>query len=92
VSAKHGFDAIEIDAKPANLDLPIPAADSLQQPVGKLAHEVSGTKHPASVFATRLSALVGKTSIHPTSQRHEWAFDDKLTDFARRRGPSSFVD
>ena len=92
VSAKHGFDAVEIDARPAYLDLPVLTADTLQQPVGPLAREVSGTKHPASVFAIRLNAFVRKTSPDPTSQRHVWACDDELADFARRRGTTLCVD
>src|SRR5207245_1341096 len=67
------------------------AADALQQPVTPPAHEVSGTKNPASGRATGF-ALLRKTALNPTSQRHVLASDDQLTDFAGRRGATLFVD
>ena len=39
VPAKRGFHAVELDARPANLDLPVLAADPLEQAVGPLANE-----------------------------------------------------
>src|SRR5262249_30655255 len=92
VLAKHGFDAIELDAKPAYLDLPVLAADSLQQPVGPLAHEVSGAKNPPSASATRFNALVRKTSLDPTAQRNVLTSDDELTDVAGWRRTALLVD
>src|SRR5881628_3729937 len=41
VLVKGGFHSVEIDAGAPNLDLPVLAADPLQQPVGPLAHEIS---------------------------------------------------
>ena len=92
VRAKHGLDSIEIDAKPAYLDLPILAADSLQQPVGPLAREVSGAKNPLSMRGVRFNALVREPSLDPTSQRNVLSSDDELTDFAWRRSTTVFVN
>jgi len=90
--AKHGFDAVEINARPAYFDLPVLAADSLQQPVGPLAHEVPCAKNPPSAPATAFNALVRKTPFDPTSQRNIWACDNELADFAGGRGATLFVD
>ena len=51
---RRGFHAVEIDADAAYLDLPVLAADPLQQPVGPLAHEVSRSKESGSMRAARL--------------------------------------
>src|SRR5262249_44329594 len=91
VPAKHGFDAVEIDAKPAYLDLPVLAADSFQQSIGPLAHEVPGAKDPRSA-PIGFNGLVRKTPLRPTSQRNVRACDKKLADFAGGRGMTLFID
>src|SRR5262245_16250829 len=90
MTAKDGFDAVQIDPRSAYLDLPIPAADSLQQPVGPLAREVSGTENPASV--TGFNGRGRKTPFDPASQRHVAAADDELADFTGRRCMTFVID
>jgi hypothetical protein len=92
VPAQDGLDAVEINARPMYLDLPVLAADSLQQPVGPLASEVPGAKYSPSALATAFNALVSTTPPDPTSQRNVGAFDDELADFAGRRGATIFID
>jgi hypothetical protein len=92
VTAKHRFDAIEIDAEPAYLDLPVLAADSLQQSVGPLTHEIAGTKNPRSALPAGFETLVRKTSIGPSSQGNVSASDDELSDCAGRRRTTLFID
>src|SRR5262245_4922728 len=47
VPAKCRFHSVEIDPDAANLDLPILAADSFQQPVRPFAYKVSGPENTA---------------------------------------------
>src|SRR5262249_59966366 len=91
VSAKDGFDAIEIDAKPPYLDLPVLAADSFQQPVGPLPHQVSGAKNsPSAVAAFNLP--VSKMPPDPTSQGHVAARNHELADFTGGGRAPPFID
>src|ERR1700680_4072177 len=70
VLAKDGFHALEFDAGTPNLDLPVLAADPLQQPIGPLAYEISrpekSTRGRCAVAFTAGDAA----SIDPKSQRH----------------------
>ena len=92
MAAKGGFHAVEIDAGAPNLDLPVLAADPLQQPVGPLAHEISRPEQSTGGRAVAFNAAGGATSIDPMSQRHVWASDDELSDLTRRRVASMLVD
>lgn len=92
VPAKQGFHAFEMNAGATYLDLPVLASYSLQQAVWPLAHEVCRSKEPTCAHAIGCSALVRATSIGPTSQRHVWACDNELADFARLRDAAILVD
>src|SRR5688572_3556254 len=92
VLAKTGFYAFEVNADATYLDLSVLASYSLQQAVSPLAYEVSRSKGPTCAHATGFNALVRATSIGPTSQRHVWACDHELPDFARLRAAAILVD
>jgi len=92
VLAKKGFYAFEMNADAAYLDLPVLASYSLQQAVWPLTHEVSSSKGPTCGHAAGFNAPVRATYIGPTSQRHVWACDNELADFARLRDTAILVD
>src|SRR6185295_10473827 len=92
VLAKKGFDAFEMNADAADLDLPVLASDAFQQAVRSLAHEVSRSKEPTATHVTGCSALALATSIDPASQRHVGACDHELADCARLRNAAILVD
>src|SRR5206468_5680075 len=92
VLAEGGFHPVEIDAGASNLDLPVLAADPLQQPVGPLAHEISRPEKSARGRAIAFNAVGGATSIDPKSQRHVGASDDQFSDLARRGVAPILVD
>jgi len=84
--AKRGFHAIEIDASTANLDLPVVAPESLNQPIRPLAHEVARSKDPGCSRVASNCAFRHATSIDPMSQRGVGACDQELADFTPRHG------
>src|SRR5262245_51309449 len=88
---EYSFDAVEIDARSAYLDLPVLSADSLEEPVAPLAHEVASTEDSPSALVC-FNALVRKTSVNPTAQRNVSAGDDELAHFAARGGATLFID
>src|ERR1700688_4492755 len=81
-----------MDAGAPNFDLPVLAADPLQQPVRPLAHEISRPKKSTRGRAVAFNAAGGAAPIDPKSQRHVGTCDDQLSDLARRRVASMLVD
>src|SRR6202011_2253036 len=70
--AKGGFHSVQLDADAADLDLPVLAAEPLQQTVGPLAYEIPRSEKSIRGCAVAIvfNAIGDAASVGPQAQRH----------------------
>ncbi len=92
-AADRRFKFARLDANTADLDLPVLAADEIDQPVGAQAHEIAGAQDAAGrIIRTGRKIARIHLAVDPAAERDIRAAQHQLAGLARRRRLAVLAD